>query len=142
MEKMRLEYQELLKESPMILDELIQFPTKVFSGKDHIKPDSKAVFFCYLLPAKDITKDQWTADAASSKWYLYDLASEEIFNEHAEIIKYIRCNKDTPRKTEIKKQDMINIREKMDKHIKNTYLKSVQAPIGVKPILKAWMELS
>ena len=126
----------------MILDELKQFPTKVFSGKDHIKPDTKAVFFCYLLPAKDITTEQWTEEAASSKWYLYDLASEKIFKEPAEIIDFIRCNKDTPRKTEIKKQDLIHIREKMDNYIKNTYLKSVQAPIGVKPILKAWMELS
>jgi len=30
----------------------------------------------------------------------------------------------------------------VDKHITNTYLKKVQAPIGVKPVLKAWMELS
>ncbi|MBA7624951.1 RNA polymerase-associated protein RapA [subsurface metagenome] len=142
MEKMRLEYQELLKENPMILDELIQFPTKVFSGKDHIKPDTKAVFFCYLLPARDVTTEQWTEDAASSKWYLYDLESEEIFTEPAKIIKFIRCNKNTPRKTEIKKTRLINIRKKMDNYIKNTYLKSVQAPIGVKPILKAWMELS
>ena len=142
MEKMRLEYQELLKENPLILDELKHFPTKVFSGKDHIKPDTKAVFFCYLLPAKDITTEQWTEDAASSKWYLYDLASEKIFKEPADIIDFIRCNKDTPRKTEIRKQDLIHIRKKMDNYIKNTYLKSVQAPIGVKQILKAWMELS
>lgn len=36
MEKIGLEYHELLKENPMILDELIQFPNKVYSGKDHI----------------------------------------------------------------------------------------------------------
>ena len=30
----------------------------------------------------------------------------------------------------------------LNKHIKNTYLKQVQAPIGVKPNLKCWMELS
>jgi phosphatidylserine/phosphatidylglycerophosphate/cardiolipin synthase-like enzyme len=35
-----------------------------------------------------------------------------------------------------------SIRAKIDRHIKNTYLKKVQAPIGIKPILKAWMELS
>jgi hypothetical protein len=34
------------------------------------------------------------------------------------------------------------LRGKIEKHIKNTYLKSVQAPVGVKPVLKAWMELS
>ena len=30
----------------------------------------------------------------------------------------------------------------LNKHIKNTYLKQVQAPIGVKPVLKCWMELN
>ena len=33
-------------------------------------------------------------------------------------------------------------RGKVLKHIKNTYLKQVNAPIGVNPILKAWMELN
>jgi hypothetical protein len=31
---------------------------------------------------------------------------------------------------------------KIEKHIKNTYLRQVVAPIGVKSRLKAWMELS
>ncbi len=35
-----------------------------------------------------------------------------------------------------------DIRAKLDKHVKNTYLKKVQAPVGVKPVLKAWMELN
>ena len=34
------------------------------------------------------------------------------------------------------------IRGKIEKHIKNTFLKAMQAPIGVKPVLKAWMELN
>jgi len=34
------------------------------------------------------------------------------------------------------------VREKIEKHIKNTYLKKVQAPLGVEPVLKAWMELN
>jgi hypothetical protein len=34
------------------------------------------------------------------------------------------------------------VRAKVEKHIKNTFLKRMQAPVGVKPILKAWMELN
>ena len=30
----------------------------------------------------------------------------------------------------------------VERHIKNSYLKQVQAPIGVKPLLKCWMELN
>ena len=33
-------------------------------------------------------------------------------------------------------------RKKIEKHIKNTYLRELQAPAGVKPTLKAWMELN
>lgn len=37
---------------------------------------------------------------------------------------------------------MGDIRAKVEKHIKNGYLKRIDAPIGVKPSLKCWMELS
>ena len=37
---------------------------------------------------------------------------------------------------------MSEIRAKVEKQIKNDYLKRVQAPIGVKPVLRAWMELN
>ena len=36
----------------------------------------------------------------------------------------------------------MDIRAKVLKHIKNTYLTRVDAPIGVKPKLKCWMELN
>ena len=34
------------------------------------------------------------------------------------------------------------IRGKIEKHIKNGYLKRVDAPVGVKPALRCWMELN
>ena len=40
------------------------------------------------------------------------------------------------------KESLSEIRKKIEKHIKDTYLKKVQAPQGVRPTLKAWMELS
>lgn len=42
----------------------------------------------------------------------------------------------------LKKPTLREIRLKIEKHIKNTYLKSVQAPVGEKPILKCWMEMN
>jgi hypothetical protein len=39
-------------------------------------------------------------------------------------------------------QTLSEIRAKIEKHIKNTYFKQIQAPIGVKAKLQAWMELS
>ena len=36
---------------------------------------------------------------------------------------------------------LIDLRARVEKHIKNTYLKRVDAPVGVKPALRCWMEL-
>ena len=43
---------------------------------------------------------------------------------------------------QVEKPTLRDIRLKIEKHIKNTYLKQVQAPVGVKPTLKCWMELN
>ena len=37
---------------------------------------------------------------------------------------------------------LTEIRGAVEKHIKNTYFKKIQAPVGVKETLKAWMELA
>ena len=37
---------------------------------------------------------------------------------------------------------MNEIRGEVEKHLKNTYLRQVQAPVGVNPVLRAWMELN
>ncbi|MCK4307671.1 helicase, partial [candidate division WOR-3 bacterium] len=142
LEKMHLEYQELLKENLGLPSRLRDLPLKIFSGKEHISPNAKAAFFCYLLPDKDVSTGEWTEDAGFTKWYLYDIESDKIIEEPTKIIEYIRCKEDTPRRQTISKELLKDIRIKMDKHVKNTYLKKVQAPIGVKSVLKAWMELS
>ena len=77
-----------------------------------------------------------------TRWYLYDLTQEKIYEEPAEIIDIIRTKPDTPRHCEVEQPTLSLIRKKVENHVKNTFLKRMQAPIGVKPILKAWMELN
>jgi len=36
----------------------------------------------------------------------------------------------------------LEIRSKVANHIKNGYLKRIDAPVGVKPSLKCWMEIN
>ena len=43
--------------------------------------------------------------------------------------------------TATRQDTLTEIRREMDKRVTNTYLKKVQAPIGVKSTLLAWMEL-
>ncbi|MBT6717671.1 MAG: helicase, partial [Nitrospina sp.] len=146
-EEMHLELQALFKSDPDLEGRLNKLPLKVFSGKVHPKANTKAVFFCYALPAKEQSvsesdEEKWSLEAGTTQWYLYDLATEKIFTEPTEIISLIRSEPDTPRKCAIEQQTLTDIRSKLDKHVKNTYLKKVQAPVGVNASLKAWMELN
>ena len=77
-----------------------------------------------------------------TRWYLYDLRTEKIEDEPAQIIGLVCSDPETPRQCTMARGTLSEIRTKLEKHIKNTYLKQVQAPMGVKPTLKAWMELS
>jgi hypothetical protein len=85
---------------------------------------------------------KWTEEAGFTKWYLYNLVTEKISDEPSEIIGLIRSQSDTPRRRAIEDKTLSEIRGQIDKHIKNTYLRQVQAPAGVKPVLRAWMELN
>lgn len=150
LETMHLEYQQLLRQYPDLEQNLNSFPQRIFSGKHHPAPDTRAVFFCYALPGLSVQSKEsnqldasyWTEEAGISKWYLYNLATKKIHDEPTEIIDIIRSTPDTPRHLSIEKTTLSDIRLQVDRHIKNTYLKQVQAPIGVKQVLKAWMELS
>ena len=145
-EKIHLEYQELLKNDPELEEKLSNYPSKIFSGKESDIIKSKKVFFCYAIPGMESSKsdkdeNEWTFEAGITKWYLYDVDSGDIAEEPTIINDLIASTPDTPRVLNISRESLIEIRKSMDKHIKNTYLKSVQAPIGVKPKLTAWMEI-
>ncbi|MDO8578012.1 MAG: helicase-related protein [Dehalococcoidales bacterium] len=149
LEKMHLEYQKLLQQHPELEEHLNNLPGRVFSGKLHPKEGSKAVFFCYALPVELVKKDvvgvgekEWTNDGGFTQWYLYDLENGNIITEPTDIIDLIRSQPETPRFRSIVNETLSEIRQKIEKEIKDSYLKKVQAPIGVKALLKAWMELS
>jgi SNF2 family DNA or RNA helicase len=148
LEEMHLEYQKLLQDNPGLEERLNILPGRVFSGKQHPKAGSQAIFFCYALPAPALSKDgkdqepQWTEDAGYTQWYLYNLADGKIALEPSEIIGIIRSTPQTPRYRALPDEKLSEIRQKIEKYIKDTYFKKVQAPVGTKAKLKAWMELS
>jgi len=150
MEAMHLEYQRLLKDHPDLVERLAALPGKVYSGKAHPTPGTNAIFFCFGLPALDtsipedaeVEADRWTLEAGAVRWLLYRLEDEQTIDEASEIIDLIRSGPETPRRVSIPQETLANIREKVEKHLKNTYLRQVQAPAGVRPVLRTWMELN
>ena len=149
LETMHLEYQRLLAAHPDLPERLQALPGRVFSGKLHLQPGTQAVFFCFALPGKDhtvtepvIESDGWTTAAGRTAWLLLDLQSGKVLEEAAMIDAVVRCEPDTPRHCRIAQTTLSEARAKVEKHLKNGYLRQVQAPLGVVPQLIAWMELN
>ena len=147
-EDMHLEWQDLLNANPGLDETVNAFPNGIFSGKQNLKPGTKQVFFCYARPAHDKAAsetsgdDVWTAEAGDVQWYLYDVATGEIREDAPMMVDSIRSTPKTPRVTQMEEAKLSDIRIAVEKHISKTFLRKVQAPLGVKPVLKAWMELN
>ena len=141
-ENMHLEFQQMLKDDPELQARLSLLPGAVFSGRIRFKKGVRGVFFCYALPALDPEKNEFTEEAGRSGWYLLDLDRDEILEEPGEIASSIRSEPSTPRQCRHEDAMLIDLRARVEKHITNTYLKRVDAPVGIRPTLKCWMELS
>jgi len=119
-------------------------PGATFSGRQKPAKGVRGVFFCYALPALDNTLDppEFTEAAGSCRWYLFDLDKDRILEEPAEIISTIRAKTETPRCSTMSDSTLVDIRKKVQRHIKDSYLRRVNAPVGVNAVLKCWMEVN
>ena len=142
LESLQLNLQELLKNIPNLRERLDTFPSSIFSGRAMPKKGSKGVFFCYRLPAWDVDLEDFKIENGPCQWYLYEMENGNIFEEISEIIHSVKCSIKEPRRCTNKQDTLIEIREKIRKHIKNSYLKKIEAPVGIKPKLLAWMEIN
>ena len=141
-EDMHLEYQALIQADPELESRLRRLPGAVFSGRKRLAEAWRGVFLCYTLPALDKEAGEFTEAAGSTRWYLYDSDRDAILEEPGEIVASIRSTPKTHRRCVTEENTLVEIRKKIEKHIKNTYLKRIDAPVGVKAALKCWMELN
>ena len=141
-EDIHLEYQALLQSDPELEARLARFPGSIFSGRKRSTKGLEGVFFCYALPALNKEKNEFTEEAGTTRWYLYQIDRETILQEPGEIVATIRAKPGTPRRCTIEKNTLLEARKRIEKHIKNSYLKRVDAPVGIKPRLHCWIELN
>ena len=80
-EDMHLEYQSLLQADPDLEAYLKRLPGATFSGRKRPAKGARGVFFCYALPALDKEAGEFTEEAGTTRWYLYDLDRDAIFEE-------------------------------------------------------------
>ena len=141
-EDMHLEYQALLEAAPDLGARLDRFPGAMFSGRKRPARGVRGVFFCYALPALDKEQDTFTEEAGTTRWYLCDLDRDVVLEEPGEIVASIRSRPATPRRCTTEEKTLLEVRTQIEKHIRNGYLKRVDAPVGAKPRLRCWMELN
>lgn len=137
-EEMSLEYQELMKKHPEYEDALSELPRKMYSGKRSGK--SKGFFFCYELPTK-LANGEWSNGNGLYRWYFMDSDTGTICEKTYDIWQLIRCDENEPRVVTATEEHFAQARKKAEDYIKRSYMRSVQAPLGVKPRLVTWLEL-
>jgi len=147
LEEMRLEYRSLLVKDPALESRLGDLPLRLFSGRERVPKGARGVFFCYALPARPAPtasdpEPEWSVEGGPVEWYLRDLDRDETIEGAEAIHAHVQSAADTPRSCRFAQSDLVEARKHVEKHIKNTYLKRVDAPVGVKPVLKCWMELN
>ena len=141
-EDMHLEFQDMLRANPDLEARLNRMPGAAFSGREKTKKGMQGVFFCYALPALDRNAGEFTEEAGTTRWYFYNAGRDEIVEGAENIVDSVRSTPETPRRVLIGAEDLLELRGKILKHITDSYLKRVDAPVGVKPQLRCWMELN
>ena len=138
-EEMALEYQKLMQDNPNYDSVLVSLPKKMYSGKT--ATSYKGYFFCYELPIKK-ADGNWSDGDGWYRWYMLDPETKKVVEQAYPIWQAIKCDPETPRVFQVSEEDFKKARKEIEKHIKKNYMKSVQAPIGVKPRLVTWLEMN
>jgi hypothetical protein len=148
-EQLRLEYTDLVQAHPDLAASIPSLPLKTFSGKVSYRASTQAVFFCFRIPRPDPDlievesgEPRWSDAAGFTLWVCYDLAGEQVLTEPAAIARFIRSTPQTARVCKLDRALLSEIRQKAEKQVVSDYLKPLQAPIGITPILKCWLELN
>lgn len=137
-EEMSLAYQDLLNENPLYEDILPTLPKKMYSGK--VAFSKHGFFFCYELPTKR-ADGKWTDGNGLYRWYFIENETNKISEQAYDIWKEIRCLPEQERYLITTEEEFSSVRKTVEAYIKKTYMRAIQAPIGVKIRLVTWMQL-
>lgn len=148
-EQLRLEYNRLLQEHPALAATLPALPLKAFTGKPSPRENVRGVFFCHRIPRPDpkllnteTGEPRWSDEAGFTVWSLVDLAGQRIVSEPGAIADFARALPEAPRVCKLDRSALSDLRKKVDKELVTAHLRPLQAPAGVTPVLKCWMELN
>ena len=137
-EEMILAYQQLISENPNYGILVQNMPKKMHSGK--AAHNRKGYFFCYELPMKRID-GTWSDGDGLYRWYFLNSENGTISEQTYSIWKLIKCDKNEMRQITTNSDIFISVRKTIEAYINKSYLKAIQAPLGIKPKLVTWLQL-
>lgn len=140
-EVLREELQQLLAE-PETRERLSGLPDGIRSGRMAQSGTARAIFFCYACPAQNPETREWSLEDGEVIWLLRDLADGAIIEGPEAIHDRIRSTPDEVRQMALTREALLDAKDAVEKHLKRTYLRRVQAPAGEECDLIAWMELN
>lgn len=148
-EQLRLEYNALVMQYPERAAMLPGLPLKAFSGKAAPLLTTPVVFFCFRIPRPDPNlmdtesgQPRWSDTAGFTVWACYDLEWKRVVTEPGAIAHFIRSQPDTPRQCTLDRAALSALRQHVERQLITEHLKPLQAPVGISPVLKCWMELN
>ena len=141
-EEMHLEYQRLLDEIPGLGEMLERLPGGVFSGKQ--RPARGSEGRSSATRSRRSTRSSESSRRRRARPAGTSTTRSEARFSRSRPRSSTRSARlpDTPRVCSTEEQDLLTMRDSVLKHIKNGYLKRVDAPVGVTPRLRCWMELN
>jgi len=134
-EKLRLELNKIARKYPDLYENLPHLPLRLFSGKRGDFKSFKGLFCCYRFPPIEESKSQ------EVRWYFREFTTRKVVEGVEGIYEKIQCLSGTARATIASLEDLAEQRKEIERYIKNTYLRALQAPQDYKPILLCWMEV-
>ncbi|MEG8041739.1 C-terminal helicase domain-containing protein [Sphingomonas sp. LR59] len=146
-ESLQLEWEALKAENPDLAARLAGLPNRIFSGRESPLGVVKGVFFCLALPglkpgaAEDAGPEGWDASSGRPAW-LYVDGEGTVAEGLMQIAETIRSTTETPRHLDTPRERLRAARDTVLKYVRNGYMKRMQAPPGVEPLIKAWMEIN
>jgi len=147
-EQLQIEFEQVKLDNPDLESRIAGLPNRIFSGKAAPDGKPKGVFFCLALPglkpdAEGATGPEgWDEASGKPAWLYYDFTTDSIVEGLRDIAEVIRSTPETPRHIATPRDRLRAARDSVLRHVANGYLKQMQAPAGVEPAIKAWMEIN
>jgi hypothetical protein len=85
---------------------------------------------------------RWSDSAGLTVWSCFDLEGNRILTDVGSIASLIRSTPETPRRTIVERETLSDLRKKVEKQLVHDFLRPLQAPVGISPVLKCWLELN